>query len=114
MGLVITQASIQRIVGIIAPGAKMGVNVLVDGRGTSVSGYEDVNWIFPTMFKDVPPNSDIAKTEIFGTVLSLMHAQNIDEAINLVNSGNLGNMACIFTSSGAVARQYRYKADAGN
>jgi malonate-semialdehyde dehydrogenase (acetylating)/methylmalonate-semialdehyde dehydrogenase len=114
MGPVITQDSKQRIEGIIAEGEKLGVNVLVDGRGKSVSGYEDGNWIFPTILEDVPPDSDLAKTEIFGPVLSLMHAQNIDEAIQLVNNRSFGNMACIFTSSGAVARQFRYEADAGN
>src|SRR5690606_30106853 len=54
------------------------------------------------------------KTEIFGPVLSLMHAQNVDEAIALVNNRAFGNMACIFTSSGSVARKFRYAADAGN
>lgn len=114
MGPVITKDSKQRIEGIIADGEKQGVNVLVDGRGKTVDGYSDGNWIFPTILEDVPPDSEIAKTEIFGPVLSLMHAQNIDQAIQLVNNRSFGNMACIFTSSGAVARQFRYEADAGN
>ena len=114
MGPVITPESKQRIEGIIAEGEKQGVNVLVDGRGKSVSGYDDGYWVFPTILENVPPDSDIAKTEIFGPVLSLMHASNVDEAIALVNNRAYGNMACIFTSSGSVARKFRYEADAGN
>src|SRR5260370_13534150 len=56
----------------------------------------------------------MVRTEIFGAVLSLMHAQTIDEAINLVNAASFGNMACLFTSSGAAARKFRYEAQAGD
>lgn len=63
---------------------------------------------------NVPPESDIARTEIFGPVLSLMHAETIEDAIRLVNDRSFSNMACIFTNSGAVARKFRYEADAGN
>ena len=58
--------------------------------------------------------SEIARTEIFGPVLSLMHAATIDDAISLVNTFSYGNMACLFTSSGAAARNFRYHAQAGN
>jgi malonate-semialdehyde dehydrogenase (acetylating)/methylmalonate-semialdehyde dehydrogenase len=114
MGPVITKQSKERIEGILAEGEKHGINVLVDGRQKSVSGYEDGHWVFPTVLDNVPPASDIAQTEIFGPVLSLMHAQTIDEAIALVNNRTYGNMACLFTTSGAVARKFRYEADAGN
>ena len=62
----------------------------------------------------VKPGSEIAGTEIFGPVLSLMHVNTIEEALTLVNSGQYGNQASLFTSSGAVARRFRYEADAGN
>ncbi len=114
MGPVITPESKSRIEGIIADGEKQGINVLVDGRNKSVSGYEDGYWVHPTILDGVPAESNIASTEIFGPVLSLMHATTIDEAIALVNNRAYGNMACIFTSSGAVARKFRYEADAGN
>jgi malonate-semialdehyde dehydrogenase (acetylating) / methylmalonate-semialdehyde dehydrogenase len=114
MGPVITGDSKSRIEGIIADGEKQGINVLVDGRGKSVSGYDDGYWLYPTILDGVPANSDIAKTEIFGPVLSLMHAETVEAAIALVNNRAYGNMACIFTSSGAVARKFRYEADAGN
>ena len=62
----------------------------------------------------MPPESDIAHTEIFGPVLSLMHAATMEDAIRIVNQRAFGNMACIFTSSGAAARKFRSEADAGN
>lgn len=114
MGPVISAESKTRIEGIIAQAEQSGVNVLVDGRQKKVRGYDDGHWVFPTILDNVPPGSDAAKTEIFGPVLSLMHANTIEEAIALVNDRSYGNMACIFTSSGAAARQFRYEADAGN
>jgi malonate-semialdehyde dehydrogenase (acetylating)/methylmalonate-semialdehyde dehydrogenase len=114
MGPVITAASRQRIEGIIAQGEQDGIKVLVDGRGRTPSGYEDGHWVFPTVLDDVNPASEIARTEIFGPVLSLMHSATLDEAIALVNDRAYGNMACMFTSSGAAARQFRYETDAGN
>lgn len=114
MGPVISAESKTRIEQIIAAGEQNGVNILVDGRQKQVSGYEDGHWVFPTILNDVDPQSEIASTEIFGPVLSLMHAETIDEAIALVNARSYGNMASIFTSSGAAARKFRYAADAGN
>ena len=114
MGPVITQASKERIEGIIADSVDQGVDILVDGRGQKVSGYDEGYWVFPTILDNVDPASELAKTEIFGPVLSLMHATTIEDAITLVNDRSFGNMACIFTSSGATARKFRYEADAGN
>ena len=68
----------------------------------------------PTVLDQVPPDAETARTEIFGPVLSLMHAETIEEAIALVNDRSYGNMACIFTSDGANARRFRYEVNAGN
>lgn len=114
MGPVITPESRQRIENLIQVGANEGAQILVDGRGKTVSGYEEGNFIFPTILSDVPPQGEIAKTEIFGPVLSLMHAETVEEAIALVNNRSYGNMACIFTSSGAAARKFRHEVNAGN
>ncbi len=114
MGPVISKESQQRIEGLIDKGAQQGANVLVDGRNQPVSGYEDGYFIHPTILDGVDPGSEIAKTEIFGPVLSLMHAKTVDEAVAIVNNRAYGNMACIFTTSGAAARKFRYEADAGN
>jgi len=114
MGPVITKESQERIEGLIAKGAQEGATVLVDGRQKQVNGYADGYWVYPTILDGVNPAGEIAKTEIFGPVLSLMHADDVDEAIKLVNDRAYGNQASIFTSSGSVARKFRHEVDAGN
>jgi malonate-semialdehyde dehydrogenase (acetylating)/methylmalonate-semialdehyde dehydrogenase len=114
MGPVISAESKTRIEGLIAQGEREGARVLVDGRGRKVEGYEDGYFILPTVLDDVPPDAETARTEIFGPVLSLMHAASIEEAIALVNGRSYGNMACIFTTDGANARRFRYEVNAGN
>ena len=114
MGPVITQQSKSRIEELIATGKKDGAKILVDGRGTTIPGYEKGNFVRPTILDAVKPGSEVAITEIFGPVLGLMHVESLDAAIALVNSGKYGNMACLFTGSGPAARKFRYEADAGN
>lgn len=114
MGPVITKESKERIESLIAQGAQEGANVLVDGRQKTVNGYEDGYFVHPTILDGVNPSGEIAKTEIFGPVLSLMHASDVDEAIALVNDRAYGNQASIFTSSGSIARKFRHEVDAGN
>jgi malonate-semialdehyde dehydrogenase (acetylating)/methylmalonate-semialdehyde dehydrogenase len=114
MGPVISAESKTRIEGLITKGEQAGARVVVDGRGKKVDGYEDGYFVLPTVLDDVPPDSETARTEIFGPVLSLIHAQTIEEAIALVNGRSYGNMACIFTTDGANARRFRYEVQAGN
>jgi len=114
MGPVINAASKARVESLIGLGIREGAAIPVDGRGTSVKGYEGGYFVRPTILSDVPRESEIAKTEIFGPVLSLMHVNTVDEAIELVNSGQYGNQASLFTSSGNAARRFRYEAEAGN
>lgn len=114
MGPVINAASKARVEQLIGLGVKEGAGIPVDGRGTLVKGYEAGNFVRPTILADVPRGSEIAKTEIFGPVLSLMHVDTVEDAIELVNSGQYGNQASLFTSSGSAARKFRYEAEAGN
>ncbi|HSG45697.1 MAG TPA: CoA-acylating methylmalonate-semialdehyde dehydrogenase [Anaerolineales bacterium] len=114
MGPVISAASKNRIESLIGLGVEEGASIPVDGRGVSVKGYENGSFVRPTILADVPRGSEISKTEIFGPVLSLMHVETVDDAIELVNSGNYGNQASLFTSSGSAARKFRYEAEAGN
>lgn len=114
MGPVISSASRARIERLIGEGEAEGARVIVDGRGAKVPGYEGGFFVRPTVLVDVPAQGDTFKTEIFGPVLGLLHVPTIEEAIELVNSGQYGNMACIFTSSGAAARKFRYEAEVGN
>jgi malonate-semialdehyde dehydrogenase (acetylating)/methylmalonate-semialdehyde dehydrogenase len=114
MGPVISPESRQRIERLIEKGVAEGARPLVDGRGARIAGYERGNFIRPTVLADVNPQSEIARTEVFGPVLSVMRARTIDEAIAIVNGSAFGNMACLFTSSGAAARQFRYETRTGN
>lgn len=114
MGPVINHASRERVEHLIGVGAGEGAGVPVDGRGTTIQGYEQGSFVRPTILMDVQPGSEIWKTEIFGPVLSLMHVNSIEEAIALANSHSYGNQASLFTSSGAAARKFRNEVDAGN
>ncbi|MGH9145334.1 MAG: CoA-acylating methylmalonate-semialdehyde dehydrogenase [Vicinamibacterales bacterium] len=114
MGPVISAESRQRIEGLIAQGVAAGAKPLVDGRAARVSGYENGNFIRPTVLADVDPASELARTEVFGPVLSVMRARSVEDAIDIVNRSAYGNMACLFTASGAAARQFRYEARVGN
>lgn len=114
MGPVITADSKQRIESLIGAGVADGATAIVDGRSPHVRDYEDGNFVSPTVLDGLPAESKVASTEIFGPVLSLVHADTVDEAIRFLSSTPYGNAASIFTNSGAAARKFRYEAPAGN
>jgi malonate-semialdehyde dehydrogenase (acetylating)/methylmalonate-semialdehyde dehydrogenase len=114
MGPVISKDSKQRIESLIATGVSDGAKPIVDGRNTKVASYENGNFVKPTILDGVPSSSSLANTEIFGPVLSLIHAHSIDEAIEFIRKSPYGNQASLFTTSGAAARKFRYEAPAGN
>jgi malonate-semialdehyde dehydrogenase (acetylating) / methylmalonate-semialdehyde dehydrogenase len=114
MGPVITPESQTRIEGLIKAGAAEGAHLLVDGRGAKIPGCEAGNFIRPTVLDNLPPEGKLAQTEIFGPVLGMMPMDSLDEAIAWINASAYGNMACLFTASGQVARQFRHEAQAGN
>jgi len=114
MGPVISPESRLRIERLIAQGVADGATAVVDGRGASVSGHAHGNFLRPTILTGVAPESELARTEVFGPVLSVMRAQTVEQAIDIINQSPYGNMACLFTTSGAAARQFRYEARTGN
>src|SRR5579864_5801266 len=114
MGPVISPASKKRIEGLIARGVSDGAKAVVDGRNPKVASHENGNFLKPTVLDGVPATSSLADTEIFGPVLSLIHASTIDEAIEFIRKSPYGNQASLFTTSGAAARKFRYEAPAGN
>lgn len=114
MGPVITPESKARVEGLIAKGVSEGASLLLDGRNAKISGFENGNFIKPTILENVALDGELIKTEIFGPVMSMIHMDNIDQVISFVNSNNYGNMACLFTSSGLNARTFRNQANAGN
>ncbi len=114
MGPVTTPQSKQRIEQLIGVGEKQGAKVILDGRNSKVPNHESGNFVKPTILDNVPASSDLADTEIFGPVLSLVHANDMDEALAFLERSAYGNQASLFTSSGAAARRFRYEAPAGN
>jgi malonate-semialdehyde dehydrogenase (acetylating)/methylmalonate-semialdehyde dehydrogenase len=114
MGPVITRDSKQRIETLIGAGVSEGARAIVDGRHTKISGYESGNFVAPTILDGLPSSSQLAHTEIFGPVLSLIHANSVDEAMDFIRRSPYGNQASLFTTSGAAARKFRYEAPAGN
>ena len=114
MGPVITPESRARIEGLIGKAVRDGAKLVVDGRNAKIANYEKGAFVRPTVLENLPLASEVARTEIFGPVLSVHHMDSIDEAISFVNAGEYGNMACLFTSNGSDARKFRYQAEVGN
>jgi malonate-semialdehyde dehydrogenase (acetylating)/methylmalonate-semialdehyde dehydrogenase len=114
MGPVITSMSKLRINDLISRSKDEGASVAVDGRNPLIDGYEHGNFVRPSILVNVPEGGEIAKTEIFGPVLGLMHVDTLENAIRLVNTNKYGNMACIFTSNGAAARKFRNEVEVGD
>lgn len=114
MGPVISAESKARIGGLIETAEQEGARVTVDGRGAVVPGFENGYFLKPTILEGLPLDSTVAHTEIFGPVLTLIEADDLDRALAIINQGQYGNMACLFTSSGDLARRFRSEADVGN
>jgi malonate-semialdehyde dehydrogenase (acetylating)/methylmalonate-semialdehyde dehydrogenase len=114
MGPVISQESRQRIEGLIDAGLSQGGRLVLDGRGARIPGCENGSFVQPTIIDGLTPDADLLATEIFGPVLTMLNFDNMDEVISWVNQGKYGNMACLFTTSGANARRFRHEAIVGN
>jgi malonate-semialdehyde dehydrogenase (acetylating)/methylmalonate-semialdehyde dehydrogenase len=108
-GPIISKAAHERVLGLIARGKEEGASCLLDGSECSVDGLPDGNWVGPTLFADVTPEMAIYQQEIFGPVLCCMSVDTLDEAIELINTMQVGNGTSIFTSSGGAARKYQHE-----
>lgn len=114
MGPVINHQSRERIEGLVDQGVAQGGRLVLDGRGKTVEGCEKGSFVQPTILDGLSPEAELLSTEIFGPVLTMLNFANMDEVIEFVNSGKYGNMACLFTTSGANARRFRHEAIVGN
>jgi malonate-semialdehyde dehydrogenase (acetylating)/methylmalonate-semialdehyde dehydrogenase len=113
VGPLITPDSRDRVLGMIDNALDEGAELLLDGRDFEHPDLEG-NFLGPTILDGVTTDMEIAQEEIFGPVLCLASADDLDEAIEMVNSTKYGNASSIYTESGGDARQYRYEVDAGN
>lgn len=114
MGPMASKAGLEKVLRYVEAGEQLG-KILVDGRRNKpvkpLNGY----FIGPTVFAEISPDSPLAKEEIFGPVASILYAQNIDEAIDLINKNTpYGNAAAIFTSNPRVAREFVLNVNVGN
>ena len=106
MGPVITAAAKERIEGLIDSGVALGADLVVDGRGFTLQGYEGGYFVGGTLFDKVRPDMDIYTTEIFGPVLSVLEPQTFESAVQLINDHEYGNGTAIFTRNGDAARKF--------
>ncbi|XP_015171740.1 PREDICTED: probable methylmalonate-semialdehyde dehydrogenase [acylating], mitochondrial [Polistes dominula] len=113
LGPVISPQSKQRICNLIESGVKEGAGLPLDGRGIVVKGYENGNFVGPTVLTDVKSSMKCYTEEIFGPVLSCMFADTLDEAIDIINKNPYGNGTAVFTSNGATARTFIDRIEAG-
>jgi malonate-semialdehyde dehydrogenase (acetylating)/methylmalonate-semialdehyde dehydrogenase len=113
LGPVISAEAKERIEKYIAEAEKAGATVLVDGRNAVVPGHENGYYIGPTILDYVTQDMKIAQEEVFGPVLAIIRARDLDEAIAVENASPYGNAASVFTESGGTARYVMERASAG-
>lgn len=113
LGAVISAEARDRIVGFIDEAEQAGARVLVDGRGVVVEGCENGFYVGPTVIDDVTADMRIAREEVFGPVLAILRAGDLDEALAIENGSNFGNAAAIYTRDGGMAREFASRASAG-
>ena len=103
----------ERIERYITEAEEAGAKVLVDGRGYVVPGKENGYYVGPTLIDHVTPDMRIAQEEVFGPVMVIIRAKDVDEALAVENASPYGNAASVFTESGGVARYVMENASAG-
>ncbi|MGV2290730.1 CoA-acylating methylmalonate-semialdehyde dehydrogenase [Trinickia sp. YCB016] len=113
IGPVVSKSAKERILSLIGKGIEEGATLDLDGRNVKVPGYEQGNFIGPTIFSNVTTEMTIYTTEIFGPVLVVLTVPTLDEAIALVNRNPFGNGVGLFTQSGAAARKFQSEIDIG-
>lgn len=112
-GPMISAAARDRVESLITSGEDQGANLLLDGRGFTVEGLPDGNWVGPTLFSGVTTEMAIYNEEIFGPVLACMEEDSLDAAIELINRSPYGNGVSIFTGSGGAARRFQHEIEVG-
>lgn len=114
MGPLASKAGMEKTLSYIEKGIQEGAELIVDGRNITVPNYPNGYFVGPTVFDRVQPQMTIAREEIFGPVMSIIHVTNLDEAIDIIQANPFGNASSIFTTNGKTAREYQYRVKAGN
>jgi malonate-semialdehyde dehydrogenase (acetylating)/methylmalonate-semialdehyde dehydrogenase len=106
MGPLVTRPHFEKVKGYIDQGVSEGAELVVDGRGLKLQGYENGYFLGGTLFDRVRPDMRIYKDEIFGPVLSVVRVDDYDTAVRLINEHEYGNGTAIFTRDGDAARTF--------
>lgn len=113
VGPVISTRAKARVLDLINSGVEQGAELLLDGRNVQVPGYEQGNFVGPTIFNQVTTEMRIYKEEVFGPVLAIMHVDTLEQAIALINANPFGNGVGLFTQNGNTARTFQNQIDIG-
>lgn len=113
MGPVVSRQARDRIVGYIDDAERRGATILVDGRGATVAGLSEGNWVGPTVIDFASADMPAACEEIFGPVLTIVRVNTVDQALAIENANPYGNAASIYTTSGHVAEYCTERFEAG-
>lgn len=113
LGPLVTPEAKSRVCGLIQSAIDDGAEILLDGRDIKVPGFEEGNFVGPTILNNIRPDMQSYKTEIFGPVLQCISVPTLDDAINLINANPYGNGVALFTNSGAAARKFQSDIDCG-
>jgi malonate-semialdehyde dehydrogenase (acetylating)/methylmalonate-semialdehyde dehydrogenase len=106
MGPLITKEHKQKVLSYIEKGISEGADLEIDGRDLTLQGFDSGNFVGPTIFNNVSTNMTIYKEEIFGPVLSVVNLKNFEQAMQIINDHEFGNGTSIYTSNGALARDF--------
>ena len=112
-GPVVSAAHKQKISDYIAMGQDEGAELVVDGRGFALQGYEKGFFIGPSLFDQVKPTMKTYQEEIFGPVLQIVRAESFEEAVDLPSKHQYGNGVAIFTRNGRAAREFASRVQVG-
>lgn len=113
MGPLITAAHLDKVKGYIDQGIREGAELVVDGRGVELQGYENGFFLGGCLFDRVTPEMSIYREEIFGPVLSVVRCQQYEQAVQLINDHEYGNGTAIFTRDGDTARDFSSRVQIG-
>ncbi len=113
MGPVVSRAHQERVFSYIEKGLEEGANLILDGRNFNVERFPKGFFVGPTIFDNVTPDMTIAKEEIFGPVVSIIRSETLDDVIELINTRDFANAACIYTQNARAVRELRYRAAPG-
>ena len=113
MGPLVSRAHRDKVAGYIDKGVEEGAELVVDGRGFALQGYENGFYIGGTLFDRVTPDMSIYRDEIFGPVLSVVRADSYQDAVDLIHGHEYANGTAIFTRDGDAARAFAEQIEVG-